>query len=396
MTGEVPCLFCRVLINPDGVGIGNYYGHAAHKSCSDWIVEAKVRYEPIKVLDHPDYDPDHKPIIYGFASACLQDLDYEWPTLADSIKEKLYTKYLDALTKHLDYQEKGIRTYCERHGLPEPKIVKELKQNTQSMIEVYKLLCESKLKPGDHLILAVLPRTQRHNRWYSASLVIGLAERLAKMGVTFHSAFVGLDWSKPVTQQACRLALNIQTWQQSIFKDAMVHEGGRIQRMFGYSWRQIQNHQTFQWVIRHIRDKKMSPAEVWDAGTKYYSVHCFLYANNRWWCQLITKNKNLAWEYRKKSLYYCKTHKKITENNFCHFCGEPGQFVKPLIYRGTWLNPRRRNHEGHSTFMRMWAFYTERHPEQEKQPWLTRSRFPEILRLQDVKLEDTEVGEDKE
>jgi hypothetical protein len=76
-------------------------------------------------------------------------------------------------------------------------------------------------------------------------------------------------------------------------------------------------------------------------------------------------------------------------------CGQPCDYVKVFTGKGLHLNPKRRGYESEETFMRMWAFFIEHYPEQDKQPWLSRSRFPEILNLKDIKMENVEEGFDK-
>lgn len=393
--GMTPCLFCRQPVQAGDIGITEWHGDLCHAACSDWLTQAASDFKPVPIKEHGKYRPDHVPATYAWCGAAFQDLDFEWPELEDKLKEKLYTRYLETLTKLLDNQELVIKAYCKRHGLPDPKIIRELKQSSQHMIEMYRSMrCEDML-PGDHFVMAILPRSQYH-KWHSAQLVRNIATRFSENGVTFHSAFVGLDWSKPVAQQAVRMALNIQKWQQSIFKDQMEYEKGSIRRLFGYTWGQIQNHQLFQWVVRHIRDKKMSPAEVWNASRKYWMVTAFVHQNKKWWVTMITKDRFLAYEQKKKQHYYCGKHKIVSALSKCRTCGAICQPVKTWAMQGCFLNPRRRLYDSDEMYMRMWAFYCEHHPEQEKTPWESRSRFPEILKLKDVKIEIAEDGFDKE
>jgi len=384
----IPCLFCRSPVEAGQVGVTEWHGDLCHASCSDWLTQAAADFTPVPITDHVNYDPSHVPVVYSYAGAAFQDLDYEWPELEDHLKERLYGRYLELLTKMLDQQELCIRAYCQRHGLPDPKVIRELKQASQSMVEMYRAMKSETMKPGDHFVMAVLPRSQRHNKWFSAQLIKSIAVRFASMGGTFHSAFVGLDWTKPTAQAAIRLALNIQTWQQSIFKDQMDYDRGTIRHMFGYSWGQIQKHQLFQWVVRHIRDKKMSPAEVWNASRRYWSVSVFIPTNRRWWTLMITRDRFMAYEKRKQAHYYCKKHRQTSTLQRCKTCGEVCQYVKVMCGQGVFLNPIRKMYESEETYMRLWAFYCEKNPEQERQPWLTRSRFPEVLELKDVNLEN--------
>lgn len=381
------CLFCRDLIDTTKPGMGQWYGHPCHLACCDWMKEGLKNYNPIHIEEHENYDPAHQPVVYGWCGASFQEYDYEWHALEDAIKEKLYCQYLHYLTKLLDQQEIAIKAYCKRHGLPEPKIIRELKQSAQHMVEVYRLMGDSGIKPGDHLVIAILPRSQRHKH-KSAQLTKNIANRMAKMGVTFHSAFAGLDWSKPIAQAVIDMAVKIQVWQQSIYRDQIEHNKGKITRLFGYSWRQIQRHQTFQWVIRHIRDKKMSPAEVFNASRHYWSVHAYVHNNKRWWNLLITKDKYLAWEKRKQNHYYCPKHKIVSLLNRCPSCGRSCNFTKTLVCRGVNLDFRRRDHEDDVTYSAMWAFYMDNHPDQEWKPWENRSRFPENLKLLDINVDD--------
>lgn len=383
------CLFCRQLIDTDRPGMSDWHGHPCHTACCDWMKEGLKDFQPVPVESHERFDPNHQPVVYGWCGVSFQDYDYEWHALEESIKERLYGQYLVYLTKLLDQQEMAVRAYCNRHGLPDPKIIRELKQSTQHMVEVYRLMDSKGIRPGDHLVIAILPRSQRHKH-KSAQLTRNIATHLAKNGVTFHSAFVGLDWSKPITQAAVNLAIKIQVWQQSIYRSQIEHDKGNIARLYGYSWNQINQHQTFQWVIRHIRDKLMSPAEVFNASRKFWSVCAWVPSNKRWWTLLITKDKYLAFEKRKQNHYYCPKHKKISLLNRCPTCGNTCYFTKTTVARGVFLNINNREHDDEYTYAAMWAFYANRTPGQEWEPWKYRSRFPENLKLKDLKIENAD------
>lgn len=378
------CLFCRRPVVAGNVGIGKWHdGSLCHLACSDFLTQAQSDFKPIEVENHQSYDPAHIPQVWGFAGASFQEHDGEWMKLDESIKEKLYKQYLKYLNALLDHQERAIRAYCARHGLGEPKIVRELKQANQHMIEIFRMMTNNDLKPGDHLVMALPPRSQRHKHM-AAQLTKNIATRMAARGVTFHSAFIGLDWSKPIAQAAVKLALNIQLWQQSIYKENMVYEeeDAKLRRVYGYTWKQLQRHQLFQWVIGHIRDKKMSPAELWEASRKYWSCHAFAFHNKRWWCLLITRDKYSALEKRKQNHYYCAKCQKVVMLQWCDKCDKANMFVKLRVVKGAHLNLNRRIHEDAETYMALWAFYCDMNPKQERTPWLYRSRFPEHLAWQ--------------
>lgn len=369
----VECGICTWPTDPAS-GSCQWRGMTVHTACHDSIMQSLEDFVPIQIKDHHEYDPKHVPVTYSWCGVTFQQYDYNWYQMPDDKREELYDRYVGALNKSLDYQSDIVRAYCRRNGLGEPRFIREMKQEKMSMTELLRLIKSQDMKPGDHVVIALLPRSQ-HHKHMSAQLVINIARLLARRGVTFHSAHTGMDWSKPIHQHIFRTALRIQLWQDSIYKpDIETGTDGRIFRLEGRDWNETRYDHAFQWIIRHIRDKKMSPRELYVASYRFYGVYAKV-SIKRSRCVFISKSRKLARARAGESHFYCNSHKIITTVKTCPVCGRNSRPVGVKVARGVTLCLVQGKLVEVADFAKAWAFYLQHNPGQDKKPWARRSRF---------------------
>lgn len=382
------CPICTHGVDPDMPGCVQWRDQPVHTGCHDVLAQALTSYEPVLTDRHHAYDPDHKPVVYSWVGVTFQQYDCNWVKLPDDIKERIYDDYLYALNKTLDHYQDVVLAYCMRNGLGQPQFIREIKQEKNSMAELGRLLRSDKLKPGDHLVMATLPRSM-HHKHMSAQLVMNMARKLAKKGVTFHSAYAGIDWSRPLSQHVVRMALNIQLWQNTIYKINMdIERGGRVFKLEGRTWREIQEDHVFQWIVRHIRDKKMSPRELYLSSQRFWTVYARV-SSTKWKSVYITRKKRMAALRKSQRHYYCRSHNIVSLRSECPACGRTAYAVHTVASKGVWIKPRREFVYHVDDYVRAWAFYLQYHPDQDKKPWESRSKFsPEHLELKDSIMSD--------
>lgn len=391
----VECPICTYGVDPDMPGCVQWMERPVHTGCHDVIAQSLTAFEPVLVDRHHEYDPNHKPVVYSWVGVTFQQYDCNWINMKDSVKERLYEEYCGVLERLLDHHQEVVEAYCRRNGLDRPRFVREIKQEKHSIVELKRLIRSQEMKPGDHVVLATLPRSM-HHKHMSAQLVINIARFLARRGVTFHSAYVGIDWSKPLSQHIVRMALNIQLWQNTIYKPDIDIQGGRIFRLFGKKWHELQSDHAFQWVIRHIRDKKMSPRELFIASSRFWSVYAKV-GYSKLKCVFISRKKRTASARRVQTHYYCGRHDIVSTIKTCPACGRGSNLVPTLMRRGVVFSKKSKPETGVDEYTRAWAFYLQYNPDQDATPWKTRSRFvPEYLTLADPVLADPVIKKKKE
>lgn len=370
-----PCLFCKMPIRFDDTGMQQweYEGQSlpCHAMCGDFMASSLRNYEPVDT----SYTPaGYVPKVWAWVGVTFEQYRTGWIYLPDRDKAFYFEKYSRILERTLDHQSHEVRAYCKRAGLPEPEIVREIKQSNRLLTEM-KYILTHKAGPGDHLVIPQFPRSRTHDNPGAAQYVRRLAMRAAKGGVTLHMAYLCLDWSKPICQAAVNLSVAASTWVNEIRDANMAYEKGYVERLYGIRWCDLKDNKLFLWIITNIRDQKMTPIEVAEASKKYCTV--IGWTGFRSFVMMLTRNRREATRFAHEEHFFCKRCKLVVCSPGCPKCRGYAYKIKVAVIKRMAFSARMKDKTPfEETVARCWAFYCQMHPDQEKLPWMTRSRLP--------------------
>lgn len=370
------CLFCKQPIKFDDTGqqLWEYEGLQlpCHAMCGDWMAASIRNYEPI---DTSFANPTPTPKVWGWVGVTFQQYRFNWESLSEKDKAFYFDRYQKILERTLDHQTHEVKAYCKRAGLPEPEIVRELKQSNRMLTEMRHILTH-RACPGDHLVVPQFPRQRRADLAGATKYVRQLARRAARGGVTLHMAYLCLDWSKPISQAAVNLAVATSTWTNDIREANTGYERGIIERLYGIRWEDLKHNKLFIWIVQCIRDQKMTPIEVGQSSKKFWTV--IGWTGKRSVVIMMTRDRKEAMRHASLDYFWCRKCRLATSIQACPKCHQHGMSIKVGYIKGAAFSARLtgKKQPFEETAAACWAFYCQQNPSQEKLPWMTRSRLP--------------------
>lgn len=375
------CLFCRQPVNKrvTGWAIWKHEGLElpVHKACTDWLVHGFQRFSPINAVLAPK--EGHKKTIWGWCGVTYEQNVPNWEsvTTADG-RWRVADIYHRVLQMLLDRQETVIKAYCKRHGLSDdPYIIRELKQQNKNLKRIGDLL-RGEAQPGDHVVFASLPRDfswSGMSKKKPGQYLRSIARRFAERGITMHSAAHHIDWSKPSCQAFVNMSVDAGM-SATEAGDSLVYydRQGEMKYLYRTHWKHMKEHMVFKWVVQNIRENKMSPEELEKAAKSYFTVRALL--SYREHGILLTKDK---WRAKMESLeryYYCVECRSLTKMYQCQLCGNPQSRCRVVMNRGVVFSRDTKHLPFSEVAARMWGWYCQKWPDQEKQPWRQRTLLP--------------------
>lgn len=369
-----PCIFCRQPVDDKA---DDWHGHPCHVQCAYSIRKAVAEFEPVSKVG---LIAGRKPVVYGWVGVTFQSYRMDWESINEKGKAVRWNDYVKVLEEVLNYQEKAVRAYCIANQLPSPTITRELKQVHKSLKELNRII--NIAKPGDHIVITQAYRAGSDG---PSLHTFRMAKKLAAKGVTLHVAYSGCSWGNPISQMIMRSMAANSRWHNDTrtVKDAYFEGRAKVLWRLPIDW--IKKHMVFAWVVKNIRDKKMSPMELAHAAGDYWCVNCYIMGKTRQVTVMITRSMAAAREERNQDHFECIKCRVIGKSRQCSRCRErairrAAWLVKGVNFTQRWAHMKREidkqlkepEEKSEEIYMKLWALYCQDNPKQEPQPWLNR------------------------